>query len=800
MTHDERLVPARTGTDIPLAEITQSKGYERYGRYGVNPNEANLREYFFVVLKRKWLIMSLVLVVTSLVTVQAFREPSIYEGKTIVQIQAKQQNVLATGTGGGVIINAPSDPNFWNTQLRLLQNPVLARQVVLTLGLQNNPAFLGGQAQSGIFDSLKRIFSREKKLPTITTNPGSETEPLNEEQTRDQQFTPEELAKLEPYEDAIAANETIDPILGTNLVNIKYVHTDPALAQRIANTLADVFVQNNIDRISSGTSKAELALAKEIARTQEKIGKEEQARFAFAKEKGIPLDNTPGSNIDVERLRQYSQQLLDTENKKRVAAANYESAKSAADPFSAPEVQKDERIIKLRERESELKDKLAALKIKYTDEWPEVKQVNEQLKQVQEDLKKAPHEVVNSLKAQMDAATAQQRDLARAYNQSHELTQQQTKDLITMASMTADLEADKQYLATYTQKLRELTAASSGGISGDVSVSTYSRLPREPIGPQRMRSIIVAFLLSLVAGIGLAFLLDFLDDTLKSLDDVDRYIRLPTLALIPAARNERPRLRGTGPNDAAPADTTALAMVGDARSPVAESYRHLRTSLLLSSAGTPPRTILVTSSQPSEGKTTTAINTAFMLAQTGAEVLIIDGDLRRPRLHAHFNIPNVRGLTNCLSGESRDLDALIQTSEKQPNLKLLPSGPIPPNPAELLGSDEMRRLLASLSEKFTHIVVDSPPAISFTDASILSTVVDGVILVVHGGRSSRAVVRRTKQQLMDVGANIFGVVLNNVKVESHDYYYQGYYSGYYQAADYQEDTAPNPADSRAASS
>jgi capsular exopolysaccharide synthesis family protein len=266
---------------------------------------------------------------------------------------------------------------------------------------------------------------------------------------------------------------------------------------------------------------------------------------------------------------------------------------------------------------------------------------------------------------------------------------------------------------------------------------------------------------------------------------VDRYIHLPALALIPAATSEKPRLRG-GQNPATPSNTTALAMVGDVRSPIAEAYRHLRTSLLLSSAGTPPRTILVTSSQPSEGKTTTAINTAFMLAQTGAQILIIDCDLRRPRLHAQFNMANVRGLTNCLSGESDDLDSLIQTYEKQPNLKVLPSGPIPPNPAELLGSEEMRRLLKTLSEKFTHIIVDSPPAISFTDASILSTFVDGVILVVHGGRSSRAVVRRARQQLLDVGANIFGVVLNNVKIESHDYYYAGY-AGYYKSEYYSDD-------------
>src|SRR5205823_10707716 len=176
----------------------------------------------------------------------------------------------------------------------------------------------------------------------------------------------------------------------------------------------------------------------------------------------------------------------------------------------------------------------------------------------------------------------------------------------------------------------------------------------------------------------------------------------------------------------------------------------------------------------------------FMLAQTGAEVLIIDCDLRRPRLHANFNLSNTRGLTNYLSGES-PIDELLQTVEKTPHLKLLTSGPIPPNPAELLGSEEMRKLLKTLSERFTHILVDSPPAISFTDASILSTMVDGVMLVVHGGRSSRAVVRRAKQQLQDVGAHLFGIVLNNVKLEGSDYYYySGYYSGYYS----DEDAAP----------
>jgi capsular exopolysaccharide synthesis family protein len=396
------------------------------------------------------------------------------------------------------------------------------------------------------------------------------------------------------------------------------------------------------------------------------------------------------------------------------------------------------------------------------------------------------------MKAKADAASAQLASLQTAYTKESGLTAQQTKNVIELASMRADFASDQQYLNTLFQKRRELTAVSGTG-GTNVAISNYSRLPHAPVGPYRMRTIVIALILSLVAGIGLAFLLDFLDDTIKSVDDISRYINLPSLALIPASRSEKPRLRGG--QAAAPSDTTALAMVQDVRSPIAESYRHLRTSLLLSSAGTPPRTILVTSSQPSEGKTTTAINTAFILAQTGVQVLIVDCDLRRPRLHAHFNMPNARGLTNALSGDASEIDNLIQTCEQSPNLKVLTSGPMPPNPAELLGSEEMRKLLKSLSEKFTHVIVDSPPAISFTDASILSTFVDGVILVVHGGRSSRAVVRRAKQQLLDIGANIFGVVLNNVKMESKsNYYYTGYYD-YYGS----DEEAPDEESSRAAS-
>jgi succinoglycan biosynthesis transport protein ExoP len=770
MTQDERLVPAGRGLDNSLADLTQAKPFGKYDRYSSAPAETNIREYLYVILKRKWLILSLVLVVTSLVTIQVYREPSIYEGGTTIRIESKPAPILSTGQ---VVINAPADANFWGTQLRLLQNPSLARQVVLSLDLQKNPAFLGGQAQSSVFASLKRIFSRERVAAPPAQNPAAE-QTVTADEMKERQLTPEESAALEPYEDAIVGGETIEPIIGTSLVTIKYTHTDPALAQRIANTLADVFVQNNVERQGSTTSKAEIALAQEIAKYQDKVNKGQDARFAFAKAHNLPLLAESGPNIEVVRDNTYSGQLLQAENDRRNALAAYQAALEAPDPFANPEVQKDQLIIKLRERISDLKDKESALLQKYTTEWPEVKQIEAQIKVAEAELAKAPQQVLQSMKANADAKDFAYKNLEKAYIQQHGRTVGQTRDVIELAIMTQSLATDGQYLNTLMQKRREL---STGGADRgtDVKVETYSRMPHEPVGPQRMRNIMIAFVLALVAGIGLAFLLDYLDDTVKSLDDIDRYIHLPALALIPSVRAEK-RLRGAEPLK--PSDTTALAMVTDVRSPIAESYRHLRTSLLLSSAGTPPKTILVTSSQPSEGKTTTAINTAFMLAQTGADVLIIDCDLRRPRLHSHFNLSNTRGLTNCLSGES-EVEDLLQSYDKLPKLKVLTSGPIPPNPAELLGSEEMRKLLVSLSEKFTHIIVDSPPAISFTDSSILSTFVDGVILVVHGGRSSRAVVRRAKQQLMDVGAHIFGVVLNNVKLESTDYYYNSYYSSYY---------------------
>ena len=756
------------GLDRPLSDIGQVRSY---GPAATEPSQ--LRDYLFVVLKRKWLIISLCLVVTSLVAVQMFRQPSIYEAEATIRIEQRTQNVLQTKD---FVLNAQPDANFWGTQIRLLQSPALARQVALSLDLQHNPNFFGTQAQGGIFTALRRMVSGEKKPATLPAAAPGGLSVIGEAQLKDEPLSSEELSALEPYEDAIIGAEKVEGIVGTNLFVIKYRHTDPEMAQKVSNALAEVFRANNVERTTQNSTKAEELLVREIAAYQEKIRHDTESLFNYAREKGLPPTMDSALNVEGQRLADISRQLLEAENSRKNAQAIYLSAKNAEDPFAIPEVRKSERIANIQARISQLKQTKAALEVTYTKEWPEVKRTDAAIKRLEDELQKEATESIAMLKQQYESSLHHEESVREMYIKQRGTTDQQTRDQIEMAAYTQRLETNKQYLNTLLQKQREVQIA-QGDKGSEVRIENYSRVPRAPVGPARLRNVMIALVLSLVAGIGLAFLLDFLDDTVKSLDDVDRYIHLPALAMIPASRNSA-NLKGLPRPNPGPSESTALAMVDDVRSPIAESYRHLRTSLLLSSAGQPPKTILVTSSQPSEVKTTTAINTAFMLAQTGVEVLIIDCDLRRPRLHTQFEVANSKGLTTWLSGE-RDLDNLRQTYSKTHNLKILTSGPVPPNPAELLGSEEMRRLLGHLSERFAHIIIDSPPAISFTDASILSTMVDGVMLVVHGGRSSRAVVRRAKQQLLDVGAHIFGVVLNNVKLETQDYYYSGYYSNYY---------------------
>jgi tyrosine-protein kinase Etk/Wzc len=466
------------------------------------------------------------------------------------------------------------------------------------------------------------------------------------------------------------------------------------------------------------------------------------------------------------------------------------------------------RIEDIDKKINEAKEKRENLLARYTPEYKDVIAVNAQIDELQNQKVKLEKDVPDKIKAEgvkleknaereilagykAQVLGAQQREqrakteLDRALSQANSEGQAETK-LITLKRA---LESNRGLLDTYTQRQKEQELAISGGRPNNIKISNRAVAPSVPSGPQRYRNIIVGMLISLAAGIGLAFLIDYLDDSVRTSDDVSRHLGLPTLALIPHHNQSESRKLSLVPkNGSSTFVSTALIALEERNSPTAEAYRHLRTSLLFSSAGKPPQTILVTSSQPAEGKTTTAINTAITLAQSDVDVVIIDCDLRRPRLHSHFGLDNTQGLTNYLSGE-KSTDNMIKSCAELPRLKIITSGPIPPNPAELLSSNEMKNLLQFLSGRFKHVIIDSPPAISFTDATILSTLVDGVVLVAMTGKSSIHLMRQFKLRLANIGARIYGVVLNGIKSGSmeYDYYGTGYYH-YYKRSD--DDSTP----------
>src|ERR1041385_1000677 len=305
MSQDNRLMqmPAAVdrALDRPLTDIGQVRSY---GPAASEPNQ--LRDYLFVVLKRKWLILSLCLVVTSLVAVQMFRQPSIYEAEATIRIEQRQSSVLQTDK---FVLNAQPDANFWGTQIKLLQSPALARQGALSLDLQHNPNFFG-QAQGGIFTALRRMGSGEKKPVTLPAVAPGGLSVIGEAQLKDEPLTPEELSALEPYEDAIIGAEKVEGIVGTNLFTIKYRHTDPEMAQKVSNALAEVFRANNVERTTQNSTKAEELLTREIAAYQEKIRHDTESLFNYAREKGLP-PSPDGLNVEGNRLADISRQLLD---------------------------------------------------------------------------------------------------------------------------------------------------------------------------------------------------------------------------------------------------------------------------------------------------------------------------------------------------------------------------------------------------------------------------------------------------------------------------------------------------------
>jgi polysaccharide biosynthesis transport protein len=828
MEKDERLLPMPTAKEVQLSTHEYPAAYSPiYSEEEGFNEQRSLREYFNVIYKRLPLILALAILVTSVVAFYMYRQASMYEAQTTMIIEPPKPKVTSKDA---ININFGNDANYTNTQLRLLQNPELMREVVIRLGLHRDPNLFANQ-NKGVLTTLKSLFSSEKSktekessLPVLTTDNSDSTTTAEKIV-----LTPEETERANSYAGTFLSGLRIEPVERTNLVNISVQSTNPELAAKVADMTAKMFIEDDAERATFGAKQQYEELSKSIDELKSTIASQEVELINLLNSANLPLQDK-GGDFRNTALQTLYNQYQEARNERLKIEARYNTAVAAnnrGEGASIPDLTESkiyQDTIRLNtERKAKLQDEirgidkqiqdeettLAALRTKYTDDYPKVLESLAKIKNFEEskskrdkeiselidrDQKKLEKDAVGGalvgLKSQLDSLLKREGQLYTAYKSEEGKANIEGQAETKLTTLKRAIETNRGLLDTYTQRQKEQELAMSSGRPDNLKVSTAAIKPTEPIGPQRNRNIIVAFLVSLAAGIGLAFLLDYLDDSIRTSDDVGRHLGLPTLALIPhQSTNDKRKLLNAKNGNGNGAPSMALIALEDTRSAMAEAYRHLRTSLLFSSAGKPPQTILVTSSQPSEGKTTTAINTAITLAQSGAEVVIIDCDLRRPRLHNHFDLENTSGLTNYLSGE-KNTDLLMKQCPGLPKLKIVTSGPIPPNPAELLSSNEMKNLLQFLKGNFKHVIIDSPPAISFTDAAILSTLVDGVVLVAMAGKSSIHLMRRFKQRLANIGARIYGVVLNGIKSDSVEYGYYGYgYTYNYYTAN-EDDSTP----------
>ncbi len=286
-------------------------------------------------------------------------------------------------------------------------------------------------------------------------------------------------------------------------------------------------------------------------------------------------------------------------------------------------------------------------------------------------------------------------------------------------------------------------------------------MPRAAAKPDKAHNVLVGLLIGLLGGVGLAFFVEYLDNTIKSVEDVEAKLGVPVLGVVTLLTASEKRMEEI--------------ILKEPRSVFGESYKRLRTAILLSSAGNSPKNILVTSAVPGEGKTATSLNLALTIAQGEHSVLLVDSDLRKPRIHKIFGLNNEKGLSTYLAGAS-DID--IISKAVVPNLNIIPSGPIPPNPSELLSSAHMQHLLVTLSEKFDFIIWDAAPLLTVTDSLILSKILDGTIIVAKAGNTTYESVSRALKSLHDVEARFLGLVINGLDIKKNDYYYQYYHEGY----------------------
>ena len=718
------------------------------------PREPHLLDYFIILRKHQWLILTFLLTVVTVVTIASFKMKPVYQAAARVEVDKESQSMLPF-QGVNSYDEFMDMENYIETQAKILQSETLAFQTIKSLDLGRYPEF------GGVANSL--TWTRGGAAPQRPAILGA--------------FLGRLLVKRVPT---------------SRLIEVQFEAQDPQLAAQVVNTHLQNYIELNFRSKYDATTQASTWLSAELEELRIKVEKSEDARIAYERQNQIwQIDDK--KDITTQKLTDLSKAVTDAQTLMAEKEALYRMAISG-NVDALPATRDNPVIQDLLKRKTDLDESYAEAIIQYGPNYPKVQRLGAQQKNVDADLEKARKTIIESVEQEFNTTRQRVELLQEAVDKQKAEANDLAEKLVQFHILQHDAESNKTLYDGLLQKLKE-AGITAGLRSSNIRVVDPALAPASPSRPQKARNILLALLVGLVGGIGLALFREYLDNTVKSPDDIEALTGRPSLAVVPALpgmNGHHGRLsrfsRDTGQQASSGPRVELLAHV-QPKSQISEAFRALRTSLLLSQADHPPQVILVTSALPREGKTTAAVNLAVTLAQLGDRTLLMDADLRKPGIRRALNmtIGKEIGLSSYLAGVS-SLDEVVIPHPTINNLEALTTGPIPPSPADLLSSHRMREAIVELRRRFKFIVIDSPPIMAATDAVILSSLTDGVLLVVRSGETPKEAFTRTRDLLAAVKSRLLGVVLNAVDSSAPDYYYSYRYYPYAYGYGYGEDS------------
>jgi capsular exopolysaccharide synthesis family protein len=628
------------------------------------------------------------------------------------------------------------DPTDLDTEVRILRSDLLALQVIKELNLDKQPGFAS----------------------SVPKNPSSAIDLSGDALQPD-------AAQISAVLGGFKGSLQVALIPNTRIIEIRYRSPDKNLAARAVNTLAKTYVEQNFKTRFESTMQTSDWLSKQLVDLQMKVETSQEKLVQYQKAHEI-LGIDEKQNITTAKLDELNKELTSAESTRMDKESVYallqsgdtESVAAAATTgnVTSNSGASSNLLEKLREQQADLKIQVAQLSTQFGPSYPRLTQLNSQLKEVEAQIQYEMKKVVARVRGDYLAALQRENMLHAALEKQKQEANKLNESAIEYSLLKRDVETNRTLYEGLLEKLKE-AGVTAGLRSNNVRPVDIARVPTVPSEPNVPRNLSFALALGLSTGIGLAFLLDSIDNTVRTPEQAQLISGLPSLGMIPLGSKTgeaHPRRLSV----ASSREAVELITQSRPQSQMAESYRALRTSLLLTSLGAPPKVILVTSALPQEGKTTTSINSAIVLAQKGTRVLLIDADLRRPSIHKTLGMGPRTGLSNVLTGTATAQQAIVR-SPLLPSLFVLPAGTPPPNPAELLASTNMRDVLAELREQYDHIVVDTPPTLSVTDAVVMSTRADAVVLVIRSGQTTRQALRRARDILTQDNAPIYDALI-----------------------------------------